>query len=186
MPVTGADIVTVFHGYLGTPYVTGGGSPKGWDCSGAVNYVLGARLGLTLPGGIKGFSGKSHGPVVFQYAAWSAGSVKVKRPAPGDLVIWNGIGNSGHIGVVIGPNRMISALNHAEGTVETAIAGFGPAGRNPSSYRRLKSAEAAAGGLTWNATTTAAQTGGLAQGCLLYLAALVMVLLAILAALAGP
>jgi hypothetical protein len=81
---------------------------------------------------------------------------------------------------------MVSALNHAEGTVETAIMGFGPGGRNPSSYRRLKSAETAAGGLAWNATTTAAQTGGLAQGCLLYLAALVMAVLAVLAVLAGP
>jgi cell wall-associated NlpC family hydrolase len=142
------------------PYVYGGASPRGWDCSGFINYLLGHDLKLTLPGGIKGFSGDTHGPVVVSYATWS-GATRVKgAPSPGDLAIWAGLGPLGHIGIVTGPNRMISALDPAYGTAETAIQGFGPPGA-PLSYRRVKGV--AAGG-TVTAGAAAATGSGSALG----------------------
>lgn len=114
------NMVAIALSYKGkVPYVTGGGSPRGWDCSGFVNYVLGARLGLTLPGGIKHFTGATHGPVVVSYVGWS-GAVTVQAPAAGDIALWPGIGALGHMGIVVDANTLISALNPALGTNETS------------------------------------------------------------------
>jgi hypothetical protein len=119
------------------PYVYGGASPRGWDCSGFVNSVLGHDLGLTLPGGIRHFTGQSHGPVVVQYATWS-GAVTVKGPPQaGDLCVFVGLGPLGHIGFAIDGTRMISALDPQYGTAVTPIVGYGPPGA-PLVYRRIK------------------------------------------------
>jgi cell wall-associated NlpC family hydrolase len=76
--------------YLGVPYVWGGASPSGFDCSGLVMYVY-AQLGISLP----------H----YTVAQWNAG-VPVSSPAPGDLVFFNGLG---HVGIYIGGGRFVNA-----------------------------------------------------------------------------
>lgn len=47
-PVTGADILAETEQYLGIRYVHGGESPKGFDCSGLIYYVL-RTLGYSAP-----------------------------------------------------------------------------------------------------------------------------------------
>ena len=127
------------------PYVWGGADPvSGWDCSGAVNWVLGHDLGMTLPGGIKGFDGSYHGPVVLDYAAWG-GAVTVASPVAGDLCIWAGSGADGHIGIAISPQRMVAALDPALGTAVTPIQGAGPGGVQVM-FRRVTGAP---GGGVW-------------------------------------
>ena len=43
-----SPVVDVAQQFLGVPYVWGGGSPAGFDCSGLVQYVYG-QLGVDLP-----------------------------------------------------------------------------------------------------------------------------------------
>jgi peptidoglycan DL-endopeptidase CwlO len=76
--------------YLGVPYVWGGSSPGGFDCSGLVMYVY-AQLGISLP----------H----YTVAQWNA-TVPVSSPAPGDLVFFNGLG---HVGIYIGGGQFVNA-----------------------------------------------------------------------------
>lgn len=126
--------------YVGHPYVFGA-----WDCSGFVNHVLGQDFGMTLPGGVRGFRGPPpHGPVVVDYANW-AGASRVSSPARGDLVLWPGIGANGHMGIVLGPDQMVSALDPADGTKVTPIQGFGPPGITPT-YRRVNGSAAGSPG----------------------------------------
>jgi peptidoglycan hydrolase-like protein with peptidoglycan-binding domain len=79
--------------YLGVPYVWGGSSPKGFDCSGLVSYVY-AQLGKKLP----------H----YTVSIWNMFPVKVPydQLAPGDLVFSRGLG---HMGIYIGGGQMIHA-----------------------------------------------------------------------------
>ncbi len=78
--------------YLGTPYVWGGASPGGFDCSGLVVYVY-AQLGLSLP----------H----YTGALWNVGTpVTQDQLEPGDLVFFNGLG---HMGIYIGGGQFIHA-----------------------------------------------------------------------------
>ena len=157
MTTPAPSILTDAQKYAGkVPYLYGGANPNGWDCSGFANYVLGHDLGMTLPGGVKGFTGASHGPVVTDYAAWSGAVTITTAPEAGDLVLFVGNGTSGHMGFVTGPNQMLSALDPQYGTSVTPIQGYGPAGA-PIVYRRIAGT---AGGVVLD--SSASSSGGAA------------------------
>ena len=44
----GNSVISIASRYIGVPYVSGGGSPSGFDCSGFTSYVFG-QLGISLP-----------------------------------------------------------------------------------------------------------------------------------------
>ena len=76
--------------YVGVPYVYGGTTPDGFDCSGFTSYVY-AQLGITLP---RTSSDQRYAGV----------EVPRDQAQPGDLV-WS----PGHIGIYAGDNMMIDA-----------------------------------------------------------------------------
>lgn len=89
-----SSVVGIAMRYLGTPYVYGGASPSGFDCSGLVMYAY-AQVGVSLP----------HNTV----AQWSySDSVSVSRSQlqPGDLVFFYGLG---HVGIYVGGGNFIHA-----------------------------------------------------------------------------
>jgi peptidoglycan DL-endopeptidase CwlO len=92
--------------YLGVPYVYGGASPTGFDCSGLVMYVY-ARLGISLP----------H----YTVAQWNA-TQPIASPAPGDLVFFDGLG---HVGIYIGNGQMVDAPHTGSVVRIDSISGFG-------------------------------------------------------------
>jgi cell wall-associated NlpC family hydrolase len=79
-------------GYQGVPYVWGGASPSGFDCSGLASYVY-ARLGKSVP----------H----YTGAIWgSFPQVPSDQLQPGDLVFFNGLA---HMGIYIGNGQFVHA-----------------------------------------------------------------------------
>jgi len=92
--------------YLGVPYVYGGASPSGFDCSGLVMYVY-AQLGISLP----------H----YTVAQWNA-TQPVSSPAPGDLVFFNGLG---HVGIYLGGGRFVNAPHTGSVVRIDSISSFG-------------------------------------------------------------
>ncbi len=84
--------------YLGVPYVWGGASPGGFDCSGLVMYAY-AQIGIDLP----------HS----SYAMANMGSdVPYDQLQPGDLVFFDG---DGHVGMYIGGGRVRERAVHGRG-----------------------------------------------------------------------
>jgi cell wall-associated NlpC family hydrolase len=78
--------------FLGVPYVWGGASPGGFDCSGLIVYVY-AQMGVSLP----------H----YTGALWNVGTpVSYNQLQAGDLVFFNGIG---HAGIYIGGGQFVHA-----------------------------------------------------------------------------
>jgi cell wall-associated NlpC family hydrolase len=133
--------------YQGEGYVYGGtGAHDGdWDCSSFVFDVLSRDLGMRVAGGMygeHGFPPFDHGPDVLAIAAWAK---PVRVPARGDLACWLGSGAGGHIGIVTGPDEMVSALDTQQGTLKTPIQGYGPAGAQLV-YRRVTATPGAAVG----------------------------------------
>lgn len=89
-----SGVVGIAERYLGVPYVWGGASPKGFDCSGLVMYAF-AQVGVTL----------AH----YTVAQWDyPDSVSVPRNQlePGDLVFFAGLG---HVGIYVGGGNFIHA-----------------------------------------------------------------------------
>ncbi len=92
LPAGHPDAASVAARYLGVPYVWGGATPAGFDCSGLVVWVY-AQLGITLP----------H----FTGALYVLG-VPVPRDQlqPGDLVFFDALD---HVGIYIGAGQFIHA-----------------------------------------------------------------------------
>lgn len=98
-----ADYALQFQGY---PYVAGGNTPSGWDCSGFVQWVF-AQFGVSLPH----YSG----------AQMSVGTAvgSIAEAAPGDIIV-----NAQHAAIYIGNGMVVNALNPAQGTQVTSLAVF--------------------------------------------------------------
>lgn len=77
--------------YLGVPYVWGGASPSGFDCSGLASYAY-AKVGKSVP----------H----YTVAIWNAFPRVTGPLQPGDLVFFRGLG---HMGIYIGGGNMVNA-----------------------------------------------------------------------------
>jgi cell wall-associated NlpC family hydrolase len=94
-------IVSMARRYIGTPYVWGGESPKGFDCSGFAQYLYG-KAGIRIPR-----------TTYTQWNAPNAHAVPQSQLEPGDLVFFRGSdsrgGLPGHVGVYIGNGMMIDA-----------------------------------------------------------------------------
>ena len=124
--------------YVGHKYLYGGApGPNGQgprDCSSFVNWVLGHDLQMTLPGGVSGYNGSSHGPVTGGYLSWS-GARTIPRSSlqAGDLCVW-----PTHIGIAINATQMVSALNPSLGTLVTTPENGGPQGESLT-CRRINS-----------------------------------------------
>jgi cell wall-associated NlpC family hydrolase len=88
--VAGNAVLEVAARYVGVPYVSGGTTPEGFDCSGFVSYVY-AQLGISLPRTSSAI--KAAGTVV------SAADAQ-----PGDL-IWS----PGHISIYAGGDQQIDS-----------------------------------------------------------------------------
>lgn len=80
--------------FLGVPYLWGGTTPKGFDCSGLAQYVYN-EAGIKLPRTSE--------------EMWTVGQqVSEAQAQPGDLVFFEG-NPPGHVGIYIGNGQMIDA-----------------------------------------------------------------------------
>jgi cell wall-associated NlpC family hydrolase len=91
----GSRAIAVASRYFGVPYRYGGTSPRGFDCSGLVQYVF-RQLGVGLPR-----------TAAAQYGATTR--VSRSQARPGDLVFFFSGGGISHVGIYAGGNMMIAA-----------------------------------------------------------------------------
>ena len=98
---------------LGVPYVYGGESPSGFDCSGLMQFAY-QRAGVTLPR--------------VAQAQYNAGTkVSLSALVPGDIVYFgSSTSNIGHCGLYVGGGQMIDAPHTGSVVRYDPINGFSP------------------------------------------------------------
>jgi peptidoglycan DL-endopeptidase CwlO len=106
-PARYGGVVGIAMQYLGTPYVYGGASPSGFDCSGFIMYVY-AQVGVSLP----------HNAAM-QYGYGSP--VDRSQLQPGDLVFFNGLG---HNGMYIGGGQFIHSPHTGDVVKISSLSGW--------------------------------------------------------------
>ena len=89
-PAHYGGVVGIAMQFLGVPYVWGGASPAGFDCSGLVMYAF-AQIGVSLP---------HNAAAQYGYGVY----VPEDQLQPGDLVFFDGLG---HVGIYIGGGQFI-------------------------------------------------------------------------------
>lgn len=102
--VTVSSVVEVAKEQLGVRYLWGGTTPRGFDCSGFIHYVL-TQSGYDVSR--------------MDSAGFYAAGTSVKDPKPGDLVFFKDTYKKGisHMGVYIGDNQFIHASSSAGITI---------------------------------------------------------------------
>jgi cell wall-associated NlpC family hydrolase len=114
-----SDALTyVGHAYKfgGAPGISGTGP---WDCSSAVNWVIGHDMGMSIPGYPDGtYNGVTHGPATGAWLLFGT-AVPAASAQGGDILV-----GATHMGIVTGPGEYWSAHDPAEGTTVAPISGF--------------------------------------------------------------
>lgn len=116
--IDASGVVGIAAQFVGkTPYVWGGTTPSGFDCSGLVMYCY-ARMGVSLPH----YTGDQ-----VKYGSTVTGSLQ-----PGDLLFFGSTSNPYHVAIYAGNGYMIEAPRAGENVHVTPVAG-----RNYSIAKRL-------------------------------------------------
>jgi cell wall-associated NlpC family hydrolase len=90
-PQTASGIVGIAQSMFGVPYVYGGSTPSGFDCSGFTSWVY-RQAGITIPR---------------TASQQQAAARRVASPQPGDLVFFGY--PAYHVGIYVSPGKMIDA-----------------------------------------------------------------------------
>jgi cell wall-associated NlpC family hydrolase len=94
----GKSVIDIAKKYLGYPYVAGGSSPSGFDCSGFTYFVY-SQKGIKIP---------RTGDDLSNFGSF----VSISNLIPGDVVCFqNSSGRVYHVGLYIGDNKFIHAEN---------------------------------------------------------------------------
>ena len=98
-----SEVVNIARTLLGIPYVYGGESPSGFDCSGFTQYVFG-KAGISIPR---------------TASAQQSAATPVSDPKPGDLVFFGS--PAWHVGIYTGNGMMIDSPREGKSTSERPI-----------------------------------------------------------------
>lgn len=108
--VSGGSVLGMAHSLKGIPYVYGGSTTRGFDCSGFTSYVF-SRAGRSLPRTAAG-----------QYSATSR--VSRSQAQPGDLVFFSHGGGVSHVGIYLGGGNFIGAQTSTGVAVASFNSGY--------------------------------------------------------------
>lgn len=109
---SGSAITSYALTFLGVPYVWGGTTPSGFDCSGLVQYVyshFGINLGRTT--------------YTQQYAGTK---ISVASAQAGDLYFWGSYGSAYHVAIALGGGQYVMAPAPGQNVMTGSVSSYTP------------------------------------------------------------
>lgn len=107
-----SGVISIAKQYLGVPYVWGGSSPSGFDCSGLTQYVY-KQAGINIPR--------------TSQAQSELGQAKpISQAKPGDLLFWGAQGSAYHVAIYIGNGNYIQAPAPGQSVTIQSISNYSP------------------------------------------------------------
>ena len=104
---SGSGSVAGVTQYVGTPYVWGGKTPNGWDCSGFTQWALANYCGKYIPGGAASQGVNGSAVSMSDRSQWQ----------PGDILAYSDGSKISHVALYIGDGQIMHALNTKYGTI---------------------------------------------------------------------
>lgn len=105
------NVLRAAYSVIGTPYVFGGTSPYGFDCSGFTQYAF-ARAGVYLPR-------------MADSQFYSGRQISMSQLRPGDLIFFSTYeAGASHVGIYVGNGNFIHAGTSTGVTVSSAFTGY--------------------------------------------------------------
>ncbi|SFG76220.1 Putative peptidoglycan binding domain-containing protein [Priestia megaterium] len=100
-----SKVISYGKRFMGTPYVWGGSTPSGFDCSGFLNYVYRNAVGVNLPRTVA--------------AIYQTGT-RVSSPQPGDIVFFETYKpGASHAGIYLGNGQFLNASSSQGVTISS-------------------------------------------------------------------
>ena len=109
---TAGSVTSYAMNYLGVPYVWGGTTPAGFDCSGFVQYVyshFGVNLGRTT--------------YTQQYAGTK---INMADAQAGDLYFWGSYGSAYHVAIALGGGQYVMAPAPGQSVMVGSVSSYTP------------------------------------------------------------
>ncbi|MFC6323234.1 C40 family peptidase [Companilactobacillus baiquanensis] len=104
-------VISTAKQYIGTPYVWGGKTPSGFDCSGFTSYVFNEALGKSIGS--------------YTVAQEGAGTQEsVSQASAGDLLFWGSKGSTYHVAIYLGNNQYIAAPKPGDSVKVATISSY--------------------------------------------------------------
>lgn len=103
-----AQVTLIAKSLVGSPYIWGGNTTAGFDCSGFIYYVY-----------------NKAGQSIARYSAqgYADRSYEVSNPVPGDLVFFSNTYTSGisHVGIYLGGDQFVQAADEIHGVIISSL-----------------------------------------------------------------
>lgn len=106
-----SSIIALAKAQVGKPYVWGGTTTNGFDCSGLVQYVYKNAAGVNL-------SRTTYSQVK------QGQSVSMKNLQPGDLLFWGSASAPYHVGIYVGNNQYVHAATPGQGVIVQTLSSY--------------------------------------------------------------
>jgi peptidoglycan endopeptidase LytE len=103
------SVLQTAYNYLGVPYVYGGSTPNGFDCSGYVDYIF-KLSGISLPR--------------TSVEMYDTAGTRVNDLQEGDLVFFAEGRRTTHVGIYLGNEQFISAASSSGVSVASLTSGY--------------------------------------------------------------
>lgn len=111
----------ILNEYIGLPYKDNGREKDGLDCWGLARLYYKEVLNIDLPSYSTEYSGQTNENIKELITQHKDSWIEIEKPVPGDLALFNILGEPTHVGVYIGENKFLHVREGKDSVIESLL-----------------------------------------------------------------